>query len=332
MNRCLLICLLFGPLALGQTSKNPVQPSVANAPDQSGAGDEVRSDAPVITLKGICQPSHAGPASGNCTTVVTRAEFEKIVAAIQPAMPWPEQQKFATNYGRLVALSQKAHEMGLDQGQEFEEHMEIARLSIISEALSQAWRNQVQIADKDIENYYHANLAKYQQAELQRMYIPRLQQFPRSKQKLTDAEAQARKQQSEQTMKTEAEKLHARAVAGENFNKLQDEAFELAGIHAGPSNTNLGKTQRDALSPSEEFVMDLKPGEVSRVIEELSGFVVYRVDAKSTDSLDQVRDEIRNALIAQRVQEQVEGLLQSANPAFDQRYFGPPDPPARSRH
>lgn len=334
MTRCGLICLLLGALAWGQaeqSTSNPT-PTASSASSQWDASRnptkndlpsaEVRPDAPIITLNGLCEASHVGSANKNCVSVVTRAEFERMIAAIQPKMAAPARRSFATRYGELVAMAQKAHEMGLDQGQEFEQHMEVARLSILSEELNQALRERTQISDKDVLDYYRQNIATYEEADLQRMFVPRVQQLPTPKNKPSEAEAAARKQESENTMKAEAERLRARAVAGEDFNALQDEAFRLAGIHSGPSNTNLGKTRRSALPPDQIFVMDLKPGEVSAVIPDLSGYIIYRVGEKTTEPLDQVQDDIRNTLSAKRVQEQLQGLLETAKPVLDESYFG----------
>jgi len=334
MTRCGLICLLLGTLCWGQATNSTSAVPSSSASSQPGAAANVNkhnipdpeapADAPVITISGLCDAPHADPASNNCVTVVTRAQFEHLIAVIQPTMPWPARRQFAMRYANILATAQKAHEMGLDQGQEFEQHMEIARLSIVSEELTRALQEKAQVSDKDIEEYYRQHIADYEQADLQRMFIPRIQQLPTLKDKPSEAEQEARKRESENIMKAEADRLHARAVAGENFASLQDEAFDLAGIHAGPSNVSLGKVPRSRLPPNQASVMDLKPGEVSAVITDLSGYVIYRVGEKTTEPLDQVQNDIRSTLTAQRVQEQVKGILDSAKPVFEERYFGPP--------
>jgi hypothetical protein len=336
MMRYVLSCLLLGILAWGQatkpTSSPPAlaassQPADATNADGSSAPDSrIGPDVAVITVNGLCEASHAGSDSKDCVTVITRAQFEKLVADIQPDMSLPSQRQFAARYAETLILAQKAHEMGIDQGQEFDEHMEIARVSILSEALSDALHEKAQISEKEIEDYYHRHLADYEEANVQRMFVPRIQQLPTLKEKLTEEQQRARKQESENAMKAEAEKLRARAVAGENFNTLQDEAFELAGIHAGPSNASLGEMRRSQMPANQAFVMDLKPGEVSSIITDPSGYIVYRVDSKTTEPLSQVHSDIRDVLVGQRVQEQLKSLLEAANPVLDERYFGPEKP------
>lgn len=333
MMRHVAICVLLGTLAWGQATKSTSTQTTlsdaaaaTNADKASLPDTRIGLDDPVITITGLCEDAQAHAGNKDCVTTITRAQFEKLVADIQPNMSLPAQQQFANRYAQTLVLAQKAHEMGIDQGQEFEAHMEIARVSILAEALTDAFREKAQISEKEVEDYYHGHLADYEQVNLQRMFIPRIQQLPTPKEKLTEEQQKARKEESENTMKAEADKLRARAVAGENFNALQDEAFELAGIHAGSSNTNLGATRRGELPPNQAFVMDLKPGEVSSIITDLSGYIIYRVDSKNTEPLSQVQNDIRDTLAGQGVQDQLKSLLEAANPVLDEHYFGPENP------
>lgn len=330
MTRFVAICVLLGSLAWGQATKSTSTQetlsqtsAAANAEKASEPDTRIALDDPVITIHGLCQDSQAHAGNKDCVTTITRAQFEKLVADIQPNMTLPAREQFANRYAEVLVLAKKAHEMGIDRGQEFEAHMEIARVSILAEALSDAFRERVQISKKEIEDYYHQHLADYEEANLQRMFIPRIQQLPTPTEKLSAEQQQAQQEQSENTMKAAAEKLHARAVAGENFSSLQDEAFELAGIHAGHSNADLGATRQHELPPDQAFVMDLKPGEVSRLITDASGYIIYRVDSKTTEPMTQVEKDIRDTLAGERVEEQLKRLFQAANPILDDRYFGP---------
>ncbi len=67
-------------------------------------------------------------------------------------------------------------------------------------------------------------------------------------------------------MKGGADRLHAHAISGEGFGKLQSDAFKIAGIKTA-ANSNMGRVRRTSLPPSQVLVMDLKPGEVLSVIE-----------------------------------------------------------------
>jgi hypothetical protein len=343
-----LLCLLFAALAWGQAANStsapaaqqsgaPPSPAASSTAPASNPADskeaeasKVALDAAVITINGSCEnPPADKTADPNCKTVITRAEFERILDAVQPNMPARVRRQFATRYSSALVMAQKAHAMGLDQGPKFEERMNLARVQILSQGLSQAVQEKAgQISDKDIEDYYHTNSAAYEEADLQRIFIPRSQQFPASKVKLSDAAEQKRQKDSEGIMRKEADKLRVRAVAGEGFTKLQDEAFQLAGIKSKAPSTKMDKERRNSLPPAQASVMDLKTGEISPVFSDQSGYFIYKVGAKSVEPLDKVKDEIRGTMRTQRVQEQMQAVQQSATPTLDESYFGPEMAPA----
>jgi hypothetical protein len=335
-----LVCLLLGAIAWGQTAGSTSTPSglqsdapasTAGNPPENKEADaaKVAPDAPVITINGLCDnPPADKTADPNCKTVITRAEFEKILDTVQPNMPPRARRQLATRYAMAVVMAHKAHEMGLDQGPKFEDRMKLMRLQVLSQSFNQAVQEKAaQISDKDIEDYYHTNSAAYEEANLQRILVPHSQTLPASKVKLSAAAEEKRRKDSEEIMKKEADKLHARAVAGEDFSKLQEEATQLAGSKAKAPSTKMGEVRRNSLPPTHVSVMDLKTGEVSAVISDPSGYYIYKVGAKEVEPLDKVKEEIRGTLRSQRMQEQMQAVQQSATPTLDETYFGPEMPP-----
>src|SRR5215475_10723011 len=142
--------------------------------------------------------------------------------------------------------------------------MKLARIQILSQDLKRVIREKTsQISDKDVEDYYQTNIARFERAEVERIYIPKSQQKPSASEvKLTDPDGQQYSQDADQTMKAEADNLHTRAVAGERFTKLQADAYQVAGIKSAVPDTNL-EIRRVSLPPNQISVMDLKPGEIS---------------------------------------------------------------------
>jgi hypothetical protein len=219
--------------------------------------------------------------------------------------------------------------MGLDQGPKFEERLRLARLQILSQAFNQAVQEKAgQITDQDIDDYYKNHIHDFEEADLLRIFIPRSQQPPTSKVKLSEAAEQKRQKDSEEVMQKEADKLHARAVAGEDFAKLQEEAYTLAGIKTKPPSTKMNDMRRNGLPVAQASVLDLKTGEISHVYSDQSGYFIYKVGEKEVESLDKVKDEIRTAIRTQRIQEQMQAAQKSATPTLDESYFGPDTPPA----
>jgi hypothetical protein len=347
MTRYGFVCLLLTSVAWGQAANPKPAPSAQqqtgqksaaaaataaqSAPQEAAETPKVAPNAPVITIKGVCDSSAAKSPALECRTEITRAEFEKVVEAVQPNMPVRARRQFASRYATILAMSIKAQEMGLDKGPDYEERMRLARMQVLANALNKEMQERAsQITDKEIDDYYHKNVDKFEQAEMSRIYVPKTQQLPteeEQKKPLSEAEQQKRAQEAEQAMKNEADKLRTRAASGEDFDKLQAEAFQVAGIKSPAPNTKLGKMRRNVLPPSQVSAMDLKPGEISAVIADQSGFFIYKLVSKETAPLDQAREEIRGTLRAEHLQNEMKALQESTASTLDEAYFGPETPP-----
>jgi hypothetical protein len=345
---CLLSALAWSQTASpkpGATQENPSaktspaqgSPTAPNEAPAASTTAAVPPDAAVITIQGLCASS-AGEKTraADCKTVITRSQFEAMVDALQPNMPRQVRRRFATNYANALVMSQRAEEMGLDKGPEFDERMRLQRVQVLAQELNKALQEKAsQISDQQIQDYYHANLDKFVQADLDRIYLPKTEKRPAGEAATKDdddkkpgaAEVQPSTEESGETMQAEADKLRARAAAGADFAKLQAEAFEVAGIKSNPPNVRLGKMRQAALPPSQASVMQLKAGQVSPVIADQSGYFIYKVKSVDTLPLEQVKEEIRGTLRSQHMQEETRSLQESAASTLDEAYFGPELPP-----
>jgi PPIC-type PPIASE domain len=342
-------CLLVAGTAFTQTtpSTHAVEaknPSAARetghaeqAPDKTAA--TIAPDTPVITVKGICDDKAAsgGSGKGDCQTVLTRAQFEKLADAIQPNMPGNVRQRLASAYPRLLVMAHEAEKRGLDKQPQFQESMQFMRLQILSQELTRTLQEEAgRVTDKDISEYYQKHSQDFEQATLQRIFLPvRKHVAPGAepaKEGSKAADSAVLDQASQEVMIKEAQALRARAAAGENFDKLQKEAFEAAGYNQSPPSTSMGKLRRGGLAQNHALVFELKAGEVSQVIDDTSGHYIYRVEAKEVLPLDQVKEEIHNTLQSERYKDALQNLQQSATTELNDAYFGnaaaAPAPPA----
>ncbi len=338
-----LVCLVLGTLAWGQaasstsatSAKTPAQTpaSTSSAPPASPDSEakapapaEVPPDAAVITLPGLCEnpPADKSKAS-DCKMVVTRAEFEQLLSLVAPNTPPASRRQIANRYAMGLVMEDEARKMGLDKGPKYEQLMRIARMQVMSQELQHSLQEKAaDVPDKDIEDYYKKNAAAYDEASLQRVFIPHSKVLEASKEKLSEAAMKRRQDEGEAAMKTEAEALQKRAAAGADLNKLQEEAFQFAGQKAKPPQTSMGKIRRSSLPANQAAVFELKPGEVSQLISDPSGYFVYKMAEKETLSLDKVKEEIHNTLRAQRMQDAMQNVQQSVTPAFNDAYFTVP--------
>src|SRR5580658_962887 len=197
MRRSWLMCVLLGGLAWGQAQQGappPAQPGRANMGGPKAAAglpdtaESVPATAAVLTITGVCKPqprpaaakAGAAPAKpaaktapADCKTVVTRAEFEKLVDSIS-THPNPQlRRQLATAYPGILAFAQAAQKQGLDKTPRFETEMKFARLQILGKELrDQIAENAAKISDEDVDSYYQAHLATYQEFNVDRVFVP----------------------------------------------------------------------------------------------------------------------------------------------------------------
>jgi PPIC-type PPIASE domain len=352
MRKSWLLCVLLGTLAWGQASPTapPAQSPGAEA-KAAAESAEVPENSVVLTIKGVCSPAAkrsgttrtagktgaAAKKPADCKTEITRAQFEKIAHAVSPNITPQLKRQLENVLPRFMAMSQFAKEKGLDKTARFEELMKLVRMQVLTQELQRSVQEQANnISPEEIDNYYQANQQSYEQYSLDRLFIPRFKQaepeenpkdMTDEQRKAKEAADKAKQEQGAQELDKLADSLRARAAAGEDFAKLQKEAFEAAGEKVENPTVNLPKVRRSGLPPAHAAVFDLKVGQVSQVISDNGGHYVYKVVSKELVPLDQVKEEIHNKLKADHMKDLMDKYTGSFTPVPNEAYFGPPVPP-----
>jgi hypothetical protein len=344
------------PAPAAQSAQAPAAGNAAPAPAAAPA-PEVAPTAPVLTIKGVCPatapkaktaaPGTRSPAaakepaksSANCETVITRAEFEKMASGIAPNMTPQLKRQLATVYPRLLVMSEEAEKHGLQNSPQYKESMKFARMQILTNQLQRSIQEEAEkVSQQDIADYYKKNPEAYQLYSLERLYVPRTKQAAeeaeanekkdseKEPEKETEQQEKAKQEQDEQEMSKLAESLRARAAAGEDFAKLQKEAFTAAAGKVEPPTVSMPKVRRTGLPPSHAAVFDLKPGEVSVLFSDAGGHSVYKMVSKEPLPLDQVKEEIRGTLRTQQMRDAMDKVQNSFKTETNEAYFGPAGP------
>jgi len=344
------------PAPAPQSAQAPAAGNTAPAPAAAPA-PEVAPTAPVLTIKGACPatapkaktaaPGTKSPAaakqpaksSANCETVITRAEFEKIASGIAPNVTPQLKRQLASVYPRLLVMSQEAEKHGLQNSPQYKQAMKFARMQILTNELQRSIQEEAEkISQQDIADQYKNNPEAYQQYSLERLYVPHTKDAAeeaeanakkdseKEPEKETEQQEKAKQEQGEQEMSQLAESLRARGAAGEDFAKLQKEAFTAAARKVEPPAVSMSNVRRAKLPPSHAAVFDLKPGEVSVVFSDAGGYSVYKMVSKQPVPLDQVTEEIRGALRTQRLREAMDKVQNSFKTETNEAYFGPAGP------
>jgi bifunctional DNA-binding transcriptional regulator/antitoxin component of YhaV-PrlF toxin-antitoxin module len=338
------VVVLLAAMAVGQAApapaavpENPTAPSDTAKPAEA----KVAPEAAVITIPGVCEAPSAKAAGtkgatqkskADCKTVITRSQFESLANALQPNMNPQTKRRLAEVYPRMMVMAHEARKRGLENQPKYKEMMKFARLQILSQELSRSVKEDAdKVPAAQIEEYYKANPEAFEQATLLRLFVPKEKQEAPEKAEVSGkaeesedtAKAAEKSKADEQAMQQLAQDIQKRASAGEDFDKLQKEAYEKSGITGAAPTTNIGKLGRNELPVSQRTVLDLKAGEVSQLITESNGYYVYKVQSKETKSLDQSRDEIRSTLAQQRMQDAMSKFQQEGQAQLNDAYFGP---------
>jgi hypothetical protein len=324
-----LMCLLLTGFALGQAPNSnpqnapaPGAPAPA-APTQSAPppAASVAPDAAVITIQGMCDSGDK--TSPDCKTIITKAQFDHIVETVAPKLPQTARRQFATRYANALIMSTEAEKEGIDKTPKFEELLRLTRMQLLQQQLGQSVQEKAgQVSDQEILDYYNSNKDAYEEADLLKVYIPRSKEPIAGAPKLSEEAQKKHDELSEAAMKKEADLIHAQAIAGTDFTKLQESAYLAARMKMKTPSTKLDHTRRNMLPPDQVPVFDLKPGEVSAVIEDQNGFVIYKMVSKDTLPIEKVNDEIKNTVRGKKMQEGMQAVEKSATPTLNDAYFG----------
>jgi hypothetical protein len=325
-----VVCLMLATTTVSQTTKPA--PTLKPRPSESNElipGSNVAPDTPVITIQGLCErPANSNAAPVDCSTVVTRADFEKLVNAVQPNMPPANRKPFATRYVTILLMAEKAHEMGLDKTPEFDEQMYIARLQLLArQAGDKMQRDASNVPDSQISDYYQQHASDFKTISFDRIFVPKQKQSEAPGQP-NELHAAKGNEASETEMKDEADKLRARATAGEDPIKLQQEANDFAGNKTKVTNVKVENMRKASIPASDAAIFDLKTGEVSQVFSDATGYRIYKVSEVKDLPLASVHDEIARAQQGQNMKNAFDSVQNSAKAIFDSTYFSTPAAPS----
>ena len=346
-----LSVLLLASLAVGQATpaSSPKSPKPGSSAGQASKSAEkgseaVGPDTPVITIVGLCETADASAkapsgtaaktagakskSDADCKTVITKSQFESLANALQPNMNAATKRMLADRYPKMLVFADAAQKRGLDNDADFKKVLQFYKLQILTQELARSVKEEAEkVPDSVIEKYYKDNTPEFEEASLQRLYIPKEKQVePGAADK--PAVSADQKKADEEALKKEADTLRSRAASGEDFDKLQKEAYDAAGLKGTPPQTTIGKLTRNELPVNHRSVLDLKAGEVSQVITEPNGYYIYKLVSKDVKPFESVKADIQNKLAQQKFQDEMQAIEESAKPELNEGYFGtPPAPP-----
>ena len=318
----LLTFVLFSALAFSQgappaKSAPAATPQTAKPapPAKPAEKAEVPPTAAVITIEGICNGKVPATPSAECKTVITRAAFEKLVNALDPQMPTARRRQLADAYSRMLVMADIAEQRGIQNTPEAQQILRFTHMQALMQLLGREIQKEAaKVPPAETEKYYNEHGQQYEQADFQRIFIPK-------------TPAGGEKPADEKTLEAEGGKIRAAAAAGGDFEKLQKQAYDDLGLKTPPPPTATGSLRRESLPPSQAKAFDLQPGQISEVMNEAGGLYILKLESKKKLTLAEVTPDINRALEQERMKDAVDKLTKSVKSELNQEYFGAPAEP-----
>lgn len=151
-------------------------------------------------------------------------------------------------------------------------------ISKVKENLTQ----EVQITDNELADYYGSHINLFQRVKASHI--------------LLDTEE-------------EAKKILERVKAGEDFNALAKKYS--TDPSAADNSGNLGYFRHgEMVEAFEQAAFALKPGEISELVKSDYGYHIIKVEDKTVDKFEDVKDELRNTMITDKKNENYNNILE----------------------
>jgi parvulin-like peptidyl-prolyl isomerase len=342
MIRIFITSLLAGTCAFAQIPVAPPAQALSRmpAPQQpapplpqpSFNPDSVPPNAAVVTLHGVCAKDSSstkmssakeGPAKdgsakdSSCQTVITKEQFNAMLSGMSVAaqITTPAAMRnFAESYSQLLALANEGEKAGAENDPRFQELMRIARLRALADTyrhgLDEKYSNPSQ---QEIETYYNGNIAKYDSFKVERIIVP----------SINPGRTPAARAESDKKVQQLANDIRERAARGEETQKLQDEVYKVLALPSSPK-TDLGIKRRGSFPVAiEKDLLALKPGEVTKLETEMSGFNIYKLRSRDTIPLQYVKAEITRDLHQKNLEVAIKAVTGNIHPELNEQFFGP---------
>jgi len=320
---------LQAPSPSAQQAAAPGAPSLAALP----------ANTPVITINGLCgvslngtvksppRPSTAKAATSassppDCKTQVTRAEFEHLTKTVAAGAPVTVYRQIASRYVQVLTAANEGVKLGVEKDPEFNdqltEQLALVRLQMLAQYAERKLQAEASnISEAEQKAYYDQNPSAFEQVTLTRIFVPR--SAPPA-----GAAAQPAAPSPAADSDAIAESARKQLVAGDDPEKVQKSIYEQLKNTTTPPTTNFGTRRRGALPPAQEQkVFLLNPHEVSEIMSDSIGHVIYRLEAKQVLPFDQVKDEIKRKLTQQRLEDSRQKIMSASKADYNDAYFGP---------
>lgn len=327
----LMTCILAGADVLLQAQDTQRQVPAADQKSQTLSPapvmpkpviptEQIAPTAAVIMIHGMCPGAQAGQPEkpDSCETVIKREQFDAMISSVnvtnQIYSP-PALRSLAASYANLLILADAGEKAGVDKDPRFQELMRVARVRTLADAyrrfLQEKYGNP---SPEDISEYYKQNISKFEQVKIDRILVPRV----------NPKRPQEGRPEFEKKARQLAGELRERAAKGEDMASLQVEAYNSLGLNSQPPQAEMSTNPNPTFQAIvEQDINALKPGEVTKVEFEPSGFNIYKLRSRNVIPLEQAKAQIVREISQKNIDAALKAATSGVRSDLNEQYFNP---------
>ena len=216
---------------------------------------------------------------------------------------YKDKKAFLEQFALMMQLAELAAKQGVDKEFPHEQRLSYNRMLYLAQAMFGKQGTMKSTTQEDLQNYYEAHKANMGGAKVKVLYVafndnPLPTTDPKAKKPLTQAEAEKK-----------AEDLVKQMRAGGDFVKLVKDNSDDEDSRSKDGEFPEIKPKDTSIPPAiRTTVFALKPGQISDPVRQANGFYIFRLEEFTVPTLDQVRNEVMEAIQNERTKAWVDGI------------------------
>lgn len=251
----------------------------------------------------------------------TKADIDTLIAHLDPraqnALAVKGKKPLGDWYGTIVLLSQRAHAQHLDERPDFIQKLAFQKQLMEAQAAADEINKNTKVEPEDIQKYYDAHAASYDQITMRQIVVRLKTPAPPSGPGTLPPPAGPGLAPDE--AKARAEAIRKEILAGTDIKKIIED-FKAPGdviIEAEPRMVRRGTMRPDM----EKVAFALKDGEISEPIEIPQNLVLVQVTAHAHIDLKTATPDIEKILRPQKIEAAMADAKKSTPVWMDDQYF-----------
>jgi parvulin-like peptidyl-prolyl isomerase len=235
-------------------------------------------------------------------------------------------------YFVIKHLAAEGDKAKLAEESPLKEQLEMLRANIVAEAMLNQERDGYKVSEEMIKNFYERNKSRYEQAKVKIIYLasrpaPAPCKTPEECAKQAVEAAHPASVRSEEEARKLADDILAKLKAGAKFEEMvakysDDEESKKTGGDLGKAITSTSSYSDDV----KKAIFALKVGEVSSPFRQSTGFLLIRLEEKTTQPLNEVIEPIVQEIRQTHLNDYINSLNRRFQPAVkDTDFFLKPE-------